>query len=314
MDGKGQDGMVTSNQATGIQSINDVRDPEDVSVTMKDKYSYYYKNFVVCGFAIITGFGAVYSSGNLLTTFAGSLGFASLAVSALIAFFTVFTVPALIQSIGTRRSLVLSFLSLLLFVAGQFYLSPYTIIPAVVFYGIGLALFWAGGAIYLSKLSVDYGTRCNISHEKMISFANGYLMACYSIAILLGNALSSSILLPSDLDEQSVMVGNGSCNLRQTIEHIDPYNVHLMALRGVLLLSSCIAFIATLFFVDKVKGEDMTFDIKSFLFELKKSNVGLLKACIKDKPYILLGFPIAITSSLVQGYVYGSFPKVQLSA
>ena len=167
--------------------------------------------------------------------------------------------------------------------------------------------------MYLSKLSMDYATRCNINHQKMISFANGYLMACYNIAILLGNALSSSILLPSDLDEQSVMVGNESCNLRQTTEHIDPYNVYLMVLRGVLLLGSCIAFIVTLFFVDKVKGEETLFNINSFLLEFKRSNVELLKACIKDKPYVLLGFPFIIASAAVQGYMFGSFPKVYVT-
>ena len=305
-----QDGTVTSSQVIG----ND-KNPEDISIMNKpkDKYSYYYKNFLVCGISIVTGIGALYSSANLLTTFAGkSLGFASLSIAALVGFLTVFIIPALIKSVGTQRSLVLSYLSLLLFVANQFYVSPYTLIPAAVFQGIGVSLFWVCSTVYLSKLAVDYATRCNKDCKKMISFANGHLMACYSAAILLGNALSSSILLPSDLDEQSMPIGNESCNLRQSTEHIDPYNVYLMVLRGVLMLGSCIAFITALLFMDKIKGEDTMFNLKHFHFEIKKVNTALLKVCIKDKPHILLGFPLIITSSLVQGYIYGSFPKVKL--
>ena len=300
--------IVTTSQAAGS---NDSENAEDH--VPEDKYSYYYKNFIVYGFVIITGFGAVYSSANLLTTFAGkSTGFAALTIASFVAFLSVFVIPAGTRSIGTQRSLVLSYLFLLLFVAGQFYVSPYTIIPAAIFHGLGNSLFWACGAMYLSKLAVDYGARCNINHEKMISFANGHLMGCYGAAILLGNALSSSILFPSDLDEQSVSTGNESCNLRQSSEDIDPYNVYLMVLRGVLLLGSCVAFVTVLFFMDEIKGENAMYSISGFLCKFKKSNTEFLKACIQEKPYVLLGFPITMTSSLVQGYIYGSFPKVNL--
>ena len=313
MDDKGQVCTIASSQ---VVEISDLKNSENPLVVPKDKYSYYYKNFIVYGLAIITEIGAVYSSANLLTTFAGKLlGFASLTIAALVGLLAVFIIPAVTRSIGTQRSLVLSYLLLLIFVAGQFCVSPYTIIPAGVSQGLGISLFWACGGTYLSKLAVDYATQSNINPEKMISFANGHLMACYSAAILLGNALSSSILLPSDLDEQSVAGGNDSscscnCSLTQNTEHIDPYNAHLMALRGVLLLCACVAFITVLFFVDKIKGENTTFNICCFFFEVKKSNTQLLKACLKDKPYILFGFPIIITSSVVQGYIYGSFPRV----
>lgn len=310
MGGQEQDAVTTRSQPSGV---NDNENAEDLSVTPRDKYSYYYKNFIVYGLGIITGFGAVYSSANLLTTFAGkSLGFASLSIAAIVAFFTVFIIPAGTRSIGTQRSLVLSYLFLLIFVAGQFYVSPYTIIPAAVCHGIGNSLFWACSATYLSKLAVDYAKRYNTNLEKMISFANGHLMGCYSAAILLGNALSSSILLPAKLDEQSVRTGNESCNLEQSTKHIDPYNIYLMVLRGVLLLGSCVAFFTVLCFVDKIKGENPTFTISGFLSEFKRSNAQFLKLCIRDKPYVLLGFPITITSSLIQGYIYGSFPKVNL--
>ena len=308
MGDKQEDDITTRSQAG---SIDDTGNAEDALVIPKDKYSYYYKNFGVYGLVIITGFGAVYSSSNLLTTFAGkSLGFASLTISAFVAFLAVFIIPAGTRMIGTQRSLVLCYLFLLLFVAGQFCVTPYTILPAAVSQGLGNSLFWACSAMYLSKLAVDYAAQCNINHEKMISFANGHLMGCYGAAILLGNALSSSILLPADWDEEAVRIGNDSCNLEQGTEHIDPYNAYVMILRAVLLLGSCIAFIMVLYFVDKVKGENPVFTINGFLFELKQSNLQFLKACTKDKPYILLGFPITMTSSLVQGYIYGSFPKV----
>ena len=45
---------------------------------------------------------------------------------------------------------------------------------------------------------------------------HGMLQCCY----FTGNALSSSMLFPSDLDEQSVAARNDSYNLEQSTEHI----------------------------------------------------------------------------------------------
>ena len=307
--GDKQQGDITTRGQAG--SVNDNENAEDISVTPKDKYSYYILQ-ELCGLWLCNNHW--FWSSLLffqLTTFAGkSLGFASLTVAAFVGFLAVFIIPVGTRMIGSQRSLLLCYLLLLLFVAGQYYVSPYTILPAAVSHGIGNSLFWACSATYLSKLAVDYAAQCKINHEKMISFANGHLMGCYGAAILLGNALSSSILLPADLDEEAERIGNDSCNLEQSTEDINPYNAYVMVLRGVLLLGSCVAFIMVLFFVDKVKGENPDFTIKGFLVEIKQSNIQFLKSCTRDKPYILLGFPITITSSLVQGYIYGSFPKV----
>ena len=168
-----------------IKNTNGNEKAQDLSATPNDKYSYYYKNVIDYGLAVVTGLGAAYTSANLLTTFAGnSLGFASLTVASFVGCLTVFITPAGTQSIGTRKSLILSHLFLLLFVAGQFYVSPYTIIPAAAFHGLGLSLFWACSTVYLSKLAVHYANQYNVNHERINDkfckwTPHGMLQCCY---------------------------------------------------------------------------------------------------------------------------------------
>jgi len=281
--------------------------------TFNNKFRYYYKNFVLFSFSVTLSFAAVYSSSTLLTTIAGkTLGFASLAVFSFVGFMTTCLSPALIHSFGIRRILIVAKFSFSLYVAGQFYVSYFTLIPAAVFFGIAAAMYWISGITYLNKLAINYATEYNTSPEKMLSFANGVAMTSYFGGVLLGNVLSSSILLPSGLDEQSVAIGNESCNLEQSTDYIDPYNKYLMILRTVLLLCVLTAFIIVIFFLDDIKGENIKLSKSTFtklLLEIQSYSRELLYI-VKKKRYVLFSFLLSVSGSAVEGFTIGSFPKV----
>jgi len=300
-----------------VESKNEINEAMDKQVTYNSKFRYYYKNFLLLSFSTVFLFAAVYSSSNLLTTIAGkTLGFTSLAVFAFVGFMATCLSPALVHSFGIRRILVVANFSFVLFVGGQFYVSYFTLIPAAVFYGLAASMYWISGITYLNKLAINYANEYNTSPEKMMSFANGIAMTSYAGGILLGNVMSSSILLPSGLDKQSVAIGNESCNLEQSTDYIDPYNKYLMTLRGVLLLCALIAFITVVLFLDDIKGENTKEKQSNYVFinlllELQNC-CRELRNIIRKKGYFLLCFPITITTSIVEGFTIGSFPKVCL--
>ncbi|XP_065911643.1 protein unc-93 homolog A-like isoform X2 [Dysidea avara] len=299
--------------------INKVMDEYKNPVTHNNKFRYYYKNFVLFGFSVTFSFAAVYSSSNLLTTLAGkTLGFVSLAVFSFVGFTATCMSPALVRSFGMMRILVVANFSYVLFVAGQFYMSYFILIPAAVFYGLAASMYWISGITYVNKLAINYANEYNVSPEKMMSFANGIVMTSYAGGMLLGNVMSSSILLPSGLDEQSVAVGNESCNLEQNTDHIDPYNKYLMILRGVLLLCALIAFTIVILFLDHIKGENtkehqLNSVCTKLLLELQNSGMELLNI-VRKRGYILFCFPLSISSSMVEAFTIGSFPKEYVSA
>ena len=285
--------------------------PQSNVIIPYSKYHYYYKNFIVFSAAVVLSYTAAYASLNLLTTIAGqALGFTSLTVFAFVAFVVTFFTLPLLRSFGAQRMLIVTHIAFFLFVVCQFYVSYITLIPAAVFVGLATTFFWICGVTYLNKIAVDYGDEYGICHEKMMSFANGIAMGCYTGGALLGSALSSSILLPSGLDEQSVAVGNESCNLEQSTDHIDPYNKYLMILRGVLLLCALIASIIAVLFLDKLKGEHVKSTWRNILFELKRSNIEFFTTILLKKTYILLGFPLVMTTAVVESFTFGSFAKV----
>ena len=296
-------------------SIGEVYEKSDgnleLNIIRNRKYRYYYKNFIVfSASALLTCIG-VYASLNLLTTIAGqTLGFISLAVFAFTGFVSTFCTLPLLRTFGTQRMFVVTQIMFFLFVACQFYMSYVTLIPSAIFVGLATTFFWICGVTYLNKLAVDYGIEYGIGHEKMISFANGIVMGCYTGGALLGSALSSSILLPSGLDEQSVAVGNETCNLEQSTDHIDPYNKYLMILRAVLLLCSLVGFIIALLFLDKLKSEHVISTWRNRLFELKRSNIEFFTTILLKKTYILLGIPLVMITAIMESFTFGSFVKV----
>jgi len=285
-------------------------DPQS-DIIPNSKYYYYYKKFIAFSAAVVLSYTAVYASLNLLTTIAGqALGFTSLTVFALVAFMVTFFTLPLLRSFGGHRMLIVTFIAFCLFVLCQFYVSYATLIPAAVFVGLASTLFWICGITYLNKVAVEYSDEYGIGHEKMMSFANGIAMGCYTGGALLGSALSSSILLQSGLDRQSVAMGNESCNLEQSTDHIDPYNKYLMILRGVLLLCAFVASIIAVLFLDKLKSENVKCTWKNVLFELKQSNIDFFTTILVKKTYILLGFPLVMTTAVVESFTFGSFAKV----
>ena len=283
-------------------------------VARSSKYCYYCKNFVLLSFSLVLQFAAVSSSSNLLTTIAGkTLGFVSLAVFSFVGFTATCISPALVRSFGLKKIIVVADFFFTMYVASQFYVSYFTLIPGAACFGLAASMYWISGITYLNKLGISYANEYNASREKMVSFANGIIMASYAGGQLFGNALSSSILLPSGLDEQSMAVGNESCNLEQSVEHIDPYNKYLMILRGVLLLCALIGFIIV-FFLNNVK-EDIVHEkpvFTTFFLEVRNSGIELLKIITRKKHYILFCFPLSISSSAVEAFSIGSFPKVSI--
>jgi len=265
----------------------------------------------VFGATVVLSYTAAYASLNLLTTIAGqTLGFISLTVFAFVAFMITFITLPLLRSFGAHRMLAVTHVAFFLFVVCQFYVSYVTLIPAAVFVGVASTLFWICGATYLNKMAVDYGNEYGIEHEKMMSLTNGITMGCYTGGALLGSALSSSILLPSGLGGQSMAAGNESCNLEQSTDYVDPYDKYLMMLRGVLLLCALIASIIAVLFLDKLQSENVKSNWGNILFELKRSNFEFFTTILLKKTYILLGFPLVMTTAVLESFTFGSFAKV----
>jgi len=305
----------SAEHAVESTSEDEINEAMDKQVTYNSKFRYYYKNFVLFNFSVVFLFAAVYSSLNLLTTIAGkTLGFTSLAVFPFGGFISTCLSPALVHSFGVRKILAVANFSFVVFVAGQFYVSYFTLIPAAVFYGLAATMHWISGITYLNKLAINYANEYDKSSENMMSFANGIAMTSYAGGVLLGNVMSSSILLPSGLDEQSVAVGNDSCNLEQSTESIDPYNKYLMTLRGVLLLCALIAFITVILFLDDIKGENAIVKqsdsvFTNVLLEFQDCCRELLNI-LRKKGSVLLCFPFTISTAIVNAFAIGSFPKV----
>ena len=310
---EGDYNILTSDQADKGTEKNEA---DRNQITYNSKCRFYFKNIVLLNFSIVFVFAAAYSSSNLLTTIAGkTLGFVSLAVFSFVGFAATCISPALMRSFGLKRIVASANFFCIIFVASQFYVSYFTLIPGAFFQGLAMSMYWIGTITYLNKLAISYANEYNESHVNMMCFVNGVVMASFAGGVLLGNAISSSLLLPSGLDEQYEAVGNGSCNLEPRVG-FDPYNEYLLTLRGALLLCVLISFTIVMLCLDDIREEESVNEKQSksvfskVFLELQNNITEIHEIVIKTRSHVLFCLPLTVSVGIVESFTIGSFPKV----
>ena len=201
----------------GCNSANpDYKERLDVDSTKnrRGKYSYYLKNCVVYVISAILQYSVANGTLNLLTSLAGEeKGFATLVVVYISSYMAVFA-PGLIKSLGCKAVIVIVNAGYLIFSIGNIKVEYYTLIPAAIFGGYSVGTVWVCGATYLNILGVSYAQHHKTTANKMIGYTNGISMFCFSSGMLIGNAVSSLLLLPTrENDTTRVANSTEECSL-----------------------------------------------------------------------------------------------------
>ena len=254
------------------------------------KYSYYLKNTVIYIICAILQYATVNGTLTLVTSLAGEQkGFVTLVVTYVAGYLAIFS-PGLITSLGCKKVIVLIIIGYLLFSIGNFYTEYYTLLPAGVFGGFSIASAWVCGSTYLNTLGVSYATTHKTTENKMISYTNGISNACFSTGMLLGNLVSSLLLLPTR-DNDAVEVANSTekCFLERP-ENLSE-NQWVYFLRGTLTGMCVTALILSVVFLDNLREEEVTkFSIKKMLMEVKENIIESGKSVLQ--PNIGLSLPL----------------------
>ena len=301
-------------QATDPSSsaTTDWKEPLDVGTERQGKYSYYMKNLIVYVVSAILQYAVVNGSLNLLTSFAGEeRGFATLVVTYISSYTAVFA-PGLIKSLGCKKVIVLVNIGYLIFSIGNIKVEYYTLIPAAIFGGYSIGTVWICGTTYLNILGVSYAENYRTTTaSKMISYTNGISMFCFSSGTLIGNAVSSLILLPTREDAVRAANATEECSLEPE-ELVE--NVFVYTLRSTIILMSIVGLIMSIFFLDALKEEKIEpFKVTSLLTNMKN---GLLeyKNALTHQPNIMLITPLIVACGIGMGFFPGTFSRVSIDS
>ena len=287
----------------------DCKERQDSPKDRSGKYSYYLKNCVVYIIAAILQYSVANGTLNLLTSLAGEeKGFATLVVVYISSYMAVFA-PGLIKSLGCKAVIVIVNVGYLIFSIGNIKVEYYTLIPAAIFGGYSVGTVWVCGATYLNILGVSYAQHHKTTANKMISYTNGISMFCFSSGMLVGNAVSSLLLLPTR--------ENGATRVANSTEEcsLEPENLaenkFVYILRSVIILMSIVSLILSMFFLDAPKEEKIErFKLMNLLTDTRDSLIEYVKALCR--PNIALVTPIMIAGGIGIAFLPGVFARVSL--
>ena len=272
-------------------------------------YSYYMKNFAVYVVSAILQYSVANGTLNLLTSLAGEeKGFATLVVTYISSYMAIFA-PGLIKSLGCKTVIVIVNTGYLIFSIGIFKFEYYTLIPAAVFGGYSVGTVWICGATYLNILGVSYAENHQTTANKMISYTNGISMFCFSGGFLIGNTISSLLLLPTR-DNDVTMVSNATeeCSLEPEKLAEDKF---VYMFRSTIVLMSIVGLILSIFFLDTLKEEKTEpFRITGLLINTKNCLLEYRKALCH--PNISLATPLSIAVGVGIAFFPGTFSRVSL--
>ena len=274
----------------------------------RGKYSYYLKNCIVYIISAILQYSVANGSLNLLTSLAGEeKGFATLVVVYISAYMVVIA-PGLIKSLGCKPVIVIVNVGYLLFSIGNIRVEYYSLIPAAVFGGYSVGTVWVCGATYLNILGVSYAQNHKTTANKMISYTNGISMFCFSSGTLIGNALSSLILLPTR-ENNVTRVANATEECALEPENLAE-NKFVYILRSTIIAMSIVGLILSIFFLDALKEEKIErFKVTDLSTNMKNSLIDFMKALRSLN--IVLVIPLVIAVGIGIGFFPGTFSRVR---
>jgi len=287
-------------------------DHEKFSAEVRRARNLYIKNVFVYVITAILQYSVANGSFSLMTSLAGEKkGFAALLVTYISAMLAAILTPGLVASLGCKAVIIIVNIGYLLFSIGNFTVELYSLLPAVTFGGYSVGSVWICGATYLNLLGMEYAKHHKTTENKMISHTNGISMFCFSSGFLLGNAVSSLLLLPTRNTEAAKVVNStDECSLEP--EKIAE-NEWVYALKST-LIGMCVLSLLLLVFFDNVKDETVSekkSNVKNLLTDIKETVIEFGNGFMQPKVGLVIPLPIAAGISIT--YFPGTFSRVSMT-
>ena len=285
-----------------------------------------YKNLLIVGIVQLLSYAAINPTVTLLTTTAGkTLGNVTFGLnyifSCLFGFFTICMLDK-----DTSKKLVILFGNACLvgFMACNWYVSYYTLIPGTILFGVGLSASWITSLIYVRKLSINYTKNYKLNEQRNSSLFTGIVMGMSVGGYTLGNGTTSGVLMLLKDDNNDNVTASGEevdnftdhNSIRECHTNDDKLEfsfITMNVLRGLIVFYSLLGFIIALFLDDLERRSIQTsFQPRVMVFNFIKSiqlNVmPLLKLLIKKE--MIMSVSLFATVGASVSFIFTTYTKV----
>ena len=275
-----------------------------------------YKNLLGVCLSIVFVYGSFIGLGSLQSSINedDGLGLTSVSVvygTKMVAL--VFT-PTVNAAIGSKYSVVLSYIFFVPFMLANYYPKWYTLIPVSVLMGVGHSFLFVNGLVHTSLVADMYAKYLNEKPaDAIILFAGAFGMAL-KVSQVLGSIVSSAVLFDFDskwylnqsFAEPEDYVSNDTCSNTEAA-YVEQDTLYFV-LVTLYVLSAIIGIGVSVMLVEHLATDLKFISFRNFFQHyVSKPLSKLFKLLISLKMALL--FPLFVVNGISLGFILGTFPK-----
>ena len=269
-----------------------------------------YKNLLGVSVSYWIIFGAYLAVIGLQSSLNEELGLASLSILYATFLLSGLYTSAVLQIFGTKITLVVCYIVMLLYTLSNYYPNWYTLITGSVLFGLAFGPIWASLSIHVATVARQYAASTNNNPAHFIALFIGINTMFYKLGYVPANVASSAILLlrSSRSDDDYTNDTNGICNNTDASEISDE---SLYIILSVDVFFDLLAIFILIIFVDHL-GTTAKIDSigKTLSLYVKKPFIATLRMFTEWK--LLMILPMMTFDGFVISFALGSFAKVKL--
>lgn len=287
-----------------------------------------YKNVYGIGISVTLIYSAYYGLTGLQSSINPRIGLVALSVMFAFSFLGAFLAPCVLKIIGTKYSIVASFIGTLSYILANFYPSWFTLLPAAVAAGLTFRLLWAGVHSHITEVAMLTAPVLKKERRYLIGKFSGIYFACYMCSYILGNLISSLFLFlfnqhigNADSTKLDHLNQSDTVSYNETAEEdlnygavcdIDGSDMDrkiILILTSVYVIFVVAGIVILLVFVDRLPTENSFFSTKKKITEYLRKPLTDILSILKSFKMCLMA-PMMSLWGLELSFVLGTFTKV----
>ncbi|XP_060062872.1 protein unc-93 homolog A-like [Ylistrum balloti] len=212
--------------------------------------------------------------------------------------------PAVLNFIGPKWALVISWVCLCVFIGGNYYPKNYILIPAAAIEGLSTGIMWTAQGIYVAHAAMQFSSISGESFDSVLSRFFGIFCMAFQSTQIWGNLISSAVLQhghkPPPMPNTTLVCGADECPTSMSIPAL-PETTIIYILISIYMGLTVIGLFITLFLLKPLKKK---MDQES-IGKLLLSTVKLLATDIN----MALLVPFSFYTGLEQVIMYAEYTK-----
>ena len=271
-----------------------------------------YCTLVVLSISFMTIFTAYLAILNLQSSLNQEAGLGIISLSCLYACIILSGVlaPAILNSIGEKRSLIISFICHVIYTGANFYPTFATLIPSSVLLGLTAGPLWTSQSVYLARKAYSYSERTAVDEHTILTRFNGIFFCMFGTTQITGNLISSLVLQQgtyntTSSNETSVNVcGRDDCpiSVNSAAKIAEPEKYIVYILLSIYMVCGLVGLALTTFLLPPLSKRR----------ENEKQVLSSIAACGKrlTDPNIALLVPLFMFMAMEQAILWTDYTKV----